>query len=181
MSNPTFKPGDVVWHVRYGKVTTDDDDGSYEYPEGQVFIQKLGWFYSDGKHSKDDVGRVLYTLDEARQYGWLSGEGSSRHGHEGAGRTEESPKKRLALVGNMCLDLRAAIEPHLRAIEQLHAKVVKPEPRVATECTRPAGAVEFETRVWDGGPEYGANIEAPSKLAPFLGKRVKVRVEEILE
>jgi hypothetical protein len=75
---------------------------------------------SQGKENISDVGRVLYTLEEAAQYGWC-----------------------------------------------------KPEPLV----------VEFESEVFfrGGSISCGYYIGLPNKLSKFEGKRVKVRVEEILE
>lgn len=73
MSNPTFKPGDQAWHVRHGKVTLFENPGSNTFTLWSYdFLGSYEFFTPTGKAHHSDVGRVLYTLDEARQYGWLS-------------------------------------------------------------------------------------------------------------
>ena len=73
MTNPTFKPNDVVWHVRHGKVTlrTNAYCTEEDYP---LAVRHYGSYTHDGKTHIDDVGRVLYTLEEAAQYGWYKPE-----------------------------------------------------------------------------------------------------------
>lgn len=72
MTNPTFSPGDVCWHVRHGKVTIEPAPDTFGFsiyarlPDGRFTL-----LTGHGKESSGDVGRVLYTLSEAKQYGWL--------------------------------------------------------------------------------------------------------------
>lgn len=62
----TFKAGDICWHVRHGKVTLDVTSAASPYP---VFVH--GDSYTiEGKIAASDVGRVLYTLEEAERFGW---------------------------------------------------------------------------------------------------------------
>ena len=74
MTNPIFSAGDVVWHVRYGKVTLEETHidwipVGYRSPEGAISCVS-----SEGKELESDVGRVLYTLSEAAHYGWYKPE-----------------------------------------------------------------------------------------------------------
>lgn len=70
MSGPIFKPNDTVWHVRHGKVTlkTDTREDALQVILGNILVD---YCTINGKKSRTDVGRVLYTLAEAAQYGWL--------------------------------------------------------------------------------------------------------------
>jgi hypothetical protein len=69
MNNPTFAPGQTAWHVRHGKVTLVPTN-SLVYPVSAT----KDWRTTDGKSEPQDVGRVLYTLAEAEQYGWYKPE-----------------------------------------------------------------------------------------------------------
>lgn len=70
-SNPEFKPGDVVWHVRHGKVTlTAAGNGMPD-----CFIRANGELvWTNGKYEPEKGARVLYTLAEAEQFGWYKPE-----------------------------------------------------------------------------------------------------------
>lgn len=69
-STLTFSAGDTVWHVRHGKVTLEARHKNGTYP-----VYAHGDSYTiNGKVAGSDVGRVLYTLAEAEQYGWYKPE-----------------------------------------------------------------------------------------------------------
>lgn len=108
----TFKAGDICWHVRHGKVTLKSAGDNY--PDNLV-RHNTELILKCGKASHHDVGRVLYTLEEAERFGWH-----------------------------------------------------KPEPRV----------VEFECPVHDAAGGAEGKI-CRHELADFIGKRVKVRVDEL--
>ena len=65
--SPTFSAGQTVWHVQHGKVILEKTC-SIHYP---VSVRSRGTFTVCGRVYSENVGRVLYTLAEAEQYGWL--------------------------------------------------------------------------------------------------------------
>jgi hypothetical protein len=73
MNAPTFAPGQTVWHVRHGKVTLLKRKDP-NYPVMLVRDNGVCLFRANGTVHPDDVGRILYTLEEAVQYGWYKPE-----------------------------------------------------------------------------------------------------------
>lgn len=69
MTEPTFSPGQPVWHVRHGKVTLGT--GEPGYPVSSCTEEGSESYTTGGRLLLSDVGRILYTLEEAAQYGWL--------------------------------------------------------------------------------------------------------------
>lgn len=71
--SPVFRPGMEVWHVLHGKVMLEAAKyGIYKmYARSNSMGYDWRWVHEDGKQHSRDTGRVLYTLEEARQYGWL--------------------------------------------------------------------------------------------------------------
>lgn len=152
MNGPTFAPGMECWHVRHGKVSIPLKPCNHLHIPSTLThpALHLDW---DGKEQSGDVGRVLYTLSEAKSYGWLKED---------------------------AMDIETRREKLRQAQSELSRDTAFFESLKTTGAYKEPCTVEFEETIepYMKNPELGDLRFTRALFKPFIGKRVHVTVRE---